>query len=123
MTIQKNLTMQDACLKLQNLLSTNGGSIRLNSIGSGTRFIIGIKACKIVYTQGANKKVHYFDLKLFVDTYTALNGKRVDRTVLENYNPKYKSRPCNVLIFMLLVNLIYGIPIQGAGTKHNQFFI
>lgn len=123
MNIIKILDERDTCIFLQNLLAANGGKIHLTSVGRGSRVILSAKNGKISYKQGTNGKDHNFDIKLFVDTITALNGSRVDRTVLENFNSKYKSRPCNVLLFMLLANLIYGIPIQGAGSKHNSFFM
>lgn len=115
----------EACVEGLKRELKKTGSIILKSPCGGERVIINITATDIIYRHGASGTKSRYSISLLIQTYQDLYGKKVDRKALETYNPIYSSTgtPCNVMMFILLMQYWFQIPIMGAGVKGGACWI
>ncbi len=103
---------------------TKNGTIVLRHMHN-TRIITAIKNGKIEYTSDKLSSVRYYDIKMFVDTVNDFYGHRVTRDMLSRYNACYSEsgKPCNVMMFFLLLVYLFGVVIYGKGVKNDPYYV
>lgn len=108
---------------LKNELSKND-SISLFS-KDGTFVITAIQNGKIEYNHhGKTTKPSYYDIDLFVDTVNDFYGQCVTIQKLKDYNNAYTDsvKPCNAMLFLLLLEHLFGVAVCGKGIKGNPYY-
>lgn len=100
--------------------------IVLQSPRRGQRIIVDITNTHIVYKHAGGTSKDTYSIQLLKDTYAHFYGQTVSADKLEQYNTAYSEKsgtPCGAIMFILLMNYWFQIPIIGNGTKGNPVWI
>lgn len=97
------------------------GSISWKNPKSGSSIIYKIDD-KIHYTRG--KSNISLSIDVILETYAHFKGHMCSTTCLKSFNQKvYGNKPCNCIIFILLMSKAFNTPISGKGVKGDPFKI
>ena len=113
--------------QIENILLaelSKNGKITLSS-PTATLIISNVKNGKIYYNYPNDASTLCYDIDLFVRTVNDFYRQTVTVEMLRSYDNAYSSngKPCNAVMFFLLLNYLYGVKIFGKGKDGDPYYV